>query len=135
MHASDRYGTPRAPVEEALAAGHDMVLEIDYQGARSIRAAMPEAVLVFIAPPTLGTLHERLRRRATESDAAIARRLRSACAEFRHMGMFEYVIVNDDLAAAIGALDQIYLAERQRLRRSGWEGLQGQLLADLQREL
>ncbi|MBD3291494.1 MAG: guanylate kinase, partial [Armatimonadia bacterium] len=70
VHAHDFYGTPRAAVEEALAAGRDMVIEIDYQGARSMRAALPEAVLVFVAPPSIAALRDRLTGRNTEAEDA-----------------------------------------------------------------
>ncbi|MGC9320104.1 MAG: guanylate kinase, partial [Armatimonadota bacterium] len=129
------YGTPRAPVEEALAGGRDMVIEIDYQGARSLRRARPEAVLVFVAPPDVRALRERLHGRNTESGGALQRRLRSARTEFRHMGMFEYLIVNDELRPAIEALVAIYEAERQGLSRADWSTLQTALLADLPPDL
>ncbi len=128
VHGIDRYGTPRAPVEEAMAAGRDIVLEIDYQGARSVRAAMPEAVMVFVAPPSSDALRGRLVGRKTESSEAVERRMRSARIEFARMGMFEYVLVNDDLDQAIEDLCAIYLAERMALRRSGWQALQSELL-------
>lgn len=132
VHGSDLYGTPRAPVEEALAAGRDMVIEIDYQGARSLRSALPEAVLVFVAPPGIAALRERLRGRNTESDETVERRLRTAGTEFEHIGMFEYLIVNDALEAAIEALDAIYRAARQRTMRADWKGFQRELLEDLE---
>ena len=132
VHGSEHYGPPRAPVEEALAAGRDMVIEIDYQGARSMRQALPEAVLVFVAPPNAQALRDRLTGRNTESEEALARRLRSAQTEFSHMGIFEYLLVNDDLEAAIGGLEAIYLAERQRLSRAHWRRLQGELVEDLE---
>jgi len=132
VHARDFYGTPRQPVEEALAAGRDMVIEIDYHGARSVRAALPEAVLVFVAPPTVEALRERLVGRNTESEDALKRRLRSAQTEFEHIGMFAHLIVNDDLAQATGALEAIYLAERQRTTRAHWRDLRDSLLEDLE---
>lgn len=135
VHGTHAYGTPRAPIEEALAAGRDIVLEIDYQGARSIRQALPEAVLVFVAPPGVEALIERLEGRNTEDPEALRRRLRSARTEFRHIGMFQYLIVNDDLEAAIDALEAIYLAERQRLCRADWRRLQADLLAQMEERL
>jgi len=134
VHGTDRYGTPRAPVEQALDAGRDIVLEIDYQGARSVRARLPEAVMVFVAPPTAEALRQRLAGRNTEDASAIQRRLRSAAIEFANMGMFEYVLVNDDLRRACDDLEAIYLAERMRTRRCGWEGLQQQLLSEMGEE-
>jgi guanylate kinase len=132
VHRHDFYGTPRAPVEEALAAGRDMVIEIDYQGARSMRAALPEAVLVFVAPPSVTALQERLTGRNTETGEAVRRRLRSARTEFEHIGMFGHLIVNDDLDEAIAALEAIYLAERQRTTRAHWRELRDRLLDDLE---
>jgi len=135
VHGSDRYGTPRKPVEEALAAGRDIVLEIDYQGARSIRAAMPEAVLVFVAPPSIEALKSRLEGRDTESPPEVARRLRTARTEIANLGMFQYVIVNDDLEEAIEALESVYRAERLHLSAAPWRGLQERLLEELDSEL
>lgn len=132
VHAHDFYGTPRAPVEEALEAGRDMVIEIDYQGARSVRAALPEAVMVFVAPPSIAALRDRLTGRNTESRDAVQRRLRSAQTEFEHIGMFQHLIVNDDLDEAIGALEAIYLAERQRTTRAHWRELRDELLEDME---
>ena len=132
VHGSDLYGTQRGPVEDALCAGRDMVLEIDYQGARSVSEKLPEAVMVFVAPPTASALIERLEGRNTESHDALERRLHSAHTEFEHMDIFEFLIVNDDLAAAVDALEAIYLAERLRLRRAHWRELQARLLADLE---
>lgn len=132
VHESDFYGTPRQPVEEALAAGRDMVIEIDYQGARSMRAALPEAVLVFVAPPSIQALRERLTGRNTEDDDAVQRRLRSAQTEFEHIGMFQHLIVNDVLDEAIGALESVFLAERQRTTRAHWRDLRDELLEDLE---
>lgn len=132
VHETDLYGTPRGPVEEALAAGRDMVVEIDYQGARSMREALPEAVLVFVAPPDIQALSERLEGRNTESESRLRRRLRSAATEFRHIAMFEFLIVNDRLQAAIDALEAIYLAERQRTSRADWRALRRSLLEELE---
>ncbi len=134
VHGSDHYGTPRGPVEEALAAGRDIVLEIDYQGARSVRAALPEAVTVFVAPPTAEALTERLGERNTESAEAVTRRLRTAQIEFEYMGMFDYLLVNDDLERAIDDLDAIYLAEAMAMRRSGMRDLQRRLLAGMEEQ-
>lgn len=132
VHGSDLYGTPRGPVEDALAAGRDMVIEIDYQGARSVRAALPEAVLVFVAPPSVGALRERLRGRATEADETVERRLQTAGTEFEHIGMFEYLIVNDALEQAIDALDAVYRAARLGTMRADWKSFKQELLSDLE---
>lgn len=134
VHGRDHYGTPREPVERALAEGRDIVLEIDYQGARSVRAAMPEAVMVFVAPPSIEALLQRLSERKTESSEAVRRRMDSARIEFARMGMFEYILINDDLEAAVEGLEAIYLAERMKVWRSGWGGLQSRLLEGLEEE-
>jgi len=134
VHGSDHYGTPLGPVEEALAVGRDIVLEIDYQGARSVRAALPEAVTVFVAPPSAEALTERLGERNTESAEAVRRRLRTAQIEFAYMGMFDYLLVNDDLERAIDDLEAIYLAEALAMRRSGMRALQQRLLAGMEEQ-
>lgn len=95
-----RYGTPRPWVEETLDAGVDVVLEIDVQGAAQVREAMPEAVLVFLAPPSLEELERRLRSRGTEDEDMLARRLAEAGWELEQRGWFDHVVVNDDLEGA-----------------------------------
>jgi guanylate kinase len=95
------YGTARAPVEARLAAGGDLVLEIDWQGARQVRAALPDCVTIFILPPSREALEERLRSRATDSPEVIARRLRDAVSDMSHWREFDYVVVNDDFERAV----------------------------------
>jgi len=96
-----RYGTPRAPVVAALAAGRSVVLEIDVQGARSVRAAMPEALLIFVEPPSGEVLRARLEGRRTETPEALELRLRNAEGELAEAAGFDYRIVNDDLEVAV----------------------------------
>jgi guanylate kinase len=128
VHQDLWYGTPAEPVRQALADGTDIALEIDYQGARSVRQALGNrAALVFIAPPSWDELVARLKGRSTESADATAKRLESAEKEFEHIGMFEYVVVNDVLDEAVVELEAILVAERCRLERVGWEALQGEL--------
>jgi guanylate kinase len=98
--AGSRYGTPRAPVEERLAAGGTVLLEIELQGARQVRASMPEAFMVFLSPPSFADLEARLRGRATEDEAAIARRLARAREELAAAAEFDAVVVNDDVGRA-----------------------------------
>lgn len=100
VHNSYRYGTPRRPVEKALAAGRNVLLEIDLQGARLVRQHMPEARLVFLAPPSWDELVRRLRGRGTESAEEQARRLRTAKVELAAESEFDAVVVNDDVARA-----------------------------------
>lgn len=105
--AGRRYGTPAAPVREALAQGRTVILEIDVQGARQIRERVPDAALVFLAPPDLATLAGRLAERGTEDPQAIRRRLETARAEIAEAGWFDHVIVNDDLDTAVAEISRI----------------------------
>lgn len=95
-----RYGTPRAAVETALGEGADVVLEIDVQGARQVKDAMPEAVLVLLEPPTMAELERRLRSRGTEDEERMARRLATARWELEQRTWFDHVVVNDDVERA-----------------------------------
>jgi guanylate kinase len=102
--AGNLYGTPRAPVEERLAAGIPVLLEIELEGARQVRQNAREALLVFLAPPSTAELERRLRGRGTEDDATIARRLQIAATELAAQDEFDVVLVNDDVQAAAGRL-------------------------------
>ena len=113
--AGNSYGTPRTPVEEHLAAGLDVLLEIEVQGARQVRRAPglgPEAVLLFLAPPSLGELERRLVGRGTEDDPAVAARLAAARDELAAEPEFDHTVVNSDLTAAVDALVRLMTAER-----------------------
>jgi guanylate kinase len=99
-YAGNWYGTPRRPVEEALVAGRPAILEIELQGARQVRAAMPEAQLVMLVPPSWGALVDRLTGRGTENDDALARRLAVAERELAAAGEFDAVVVNTDVRSA-----------------------------------
>jgi len=101
------YGTSREFVEEQLRQGHDVVLEIDWQGAQQVRRALPRCVTIFILPPSRAALAERLARRATDTPEVIARRLADAAADMSHYREFDYLIVNDDFAQAVGDLRRI----------------------------
>lgn len=109
------YGTAQVSVEATLAQGLDVVLEIDWQGARQVRKRIPEAVSVFILPPSRATLEQRLRGRGQDSDDVIARRMRDARSETEHYGEYDYLVVNDDFATALSELRAIVTAERLRL--------------------
>lgn len=113
----NRYGTPRAPVERALSEGRSILLEIDLAGARQVRAALPESVLVFVLPPQPHTLEARLRARATDSEAVILRRVAEAEAQIAGCGEFDYLVINDDLELAHRCFQAVLLAELQRRPR------------------
>ncbi len=101
------YGTARAPVEAALAAGQDLILEIDWQGAAQVRRALPECVSVFILPPSREELERRLRGRGTDAEDVIRRRLADAAADMTHWREFDYVVVNDDFGQALDDLQAV----------------------------
>jgi guanylate kinase len=101
------YGTSRRQVDEALAGGRDLLLEIDWQGARQVRSRLPEAVDVFILPPSRAALEARLRNRQTDSAEVIARRLQDSVTELSRWREFRYVIVNDEFARSLADLERI----------------------------
>ncbi len=101
------YGTSREQVEKHLAAGHNVILEIDWQGARQVREAMPDCITVFILPPSREELERRLRSRGTDTEAVIERRLRDALSDMSHWDEFDYVIFNDDLDQAVADLEAV----------------------------
>ena len=111
------YGTARRQVEEALAAGQDLILEIDWQGAAQIRAALPECISIFILPPSRPELERRLRGRGTDAEEVIERRLRDAAADMTHWREFDHVVVNDDFATALGQLQDIVAGRGEATRR------------------
>ena len=127
------YGTPRKPVEEALATGHDVLFDIDWQGARQLRAAMPgDLASVFILPPDAPALERRLRTRAQDSEEVVRLRLSAAATEIAHWGEYDYVIVNADVDASLAGLRAILAAERlKRARQRGLPPFVGSLLAQL----
>ena len=105
------YGTSRKQVEEILADGHNVVLEIDWQGARQVRESMPECVTIFILPPSLAELERRLRDRRTDSEAVIERRLRDAVSDMGRWDEFDYIIINDDLDQAVASLEAVFAGQ------------------------
>ena len=107
-----RSGTPARPVEEALAAGRDVVLEIDVQGARQVRERAPDSVLIFLAPPSMEELERRLRSRGTEDEARLALRLATARAEMAQRPWFDHVVVNDRLDQATAQVEAIIQGSR-----------------------
>ena len=112
----NHYGTARETVTRQLQAGVDVILEIDWQGARQVRGLMPEATSVFILPPSYEALEQRLRQRETDSRQTIADRMQAAEAEMSHYGEYDYLVVNDDFDRALADLKSIVQASRLRTR-------------------
>ena len=127
------YGTPRAPVEAALAAGQDMLFDIDWQGTRQLYQTMRQDIVsVFVLPPSAAELKTRLERRAEDSAEAITRRLRNAIEEIAHWSEYDHVLVNDDLDRTFTALREILAAGRQRSgQRADMKEFVAKLLAEL----
>jgi guanylate kinase len=118
------YGTARRQVEESLSAGQDLILEIDWQGAAQIRRAMPECLSIFILPPSRAELERRLRGRGTDAEDVIRRRLGAAAADMTHWSEFDYVVVNDEFARALAALQAIVAGRGDESSRRDRPGLQ-----------
>ncbi len=116
-YGGHRYGTLRVDVEEALAAGRHVVLDIEVAGARQVRQVFPASVSVFILPPSAAVLVERLQRRDTEDEAALEARMTHAADELLAAAEYDYVIVNDDLVAAVDRVAAILDAECHRVER------------------
>ena len=110
------YGTPRGPVYERLERGENVILEIEVQGALQIRKKCPEAVLVFVLPPSLSELRRRLVERKTEGEEAVSRRLEQAAGEIRTAQQYDYVIVNDSVQDAVEELNTILKSEKLKAR-------------------
>ncbi|KQN58564.1 MULTISPECIES: guanylate kinase [Rahnella] len=126
------YGTSRVTIEQVLASGVDVFLDIDWQGAQQIRAKMPQARSIFVLPPSKDELDRRLRGRGQDSEEVIAKRMAQAVAEMTHFAEYDYLIVNDDFDLALSDLKTIIRAERLRLSRQKLrhDGLITKLLAD-----
>ncbi|TLF53879.1 guanylate kinase [Halomonas urmiana] len=106
------YGTSRSAVQAMLAAGQDVILEIDWQGARQVRQQLPDAVSVFILPPSREELERRLAGRGTDEHAVIARRMRDAVDEISHHDEYDYLVINDDFTTALRELQSLVIARR-----------------------
>ena len=111
------YGTPREPVERAVANGQDMVIEVDVNGAAQIREKMPEAVSIFIMPPSFAELKRRLSGRGTESEVLIQKRLASALGEIKRAAEYDYIVVNEDITAAADDIMSVILSSRLKTDR------------------
>ena len=125
----DWKGTARQSVEPQLAAGRDVLLEIDWQGAGQVRRQVPEAVSVFILPPSTGALEQRMRARGQDSEETIARRLAAAREEISHHADFDYIVVNEDFGTAVDEMCAIFTASR--LRREAQQQRHARLIASL----
>ncbi|WP_421682698.1 guanylate kinase [Stutzerimonas urumqiensis] len=125
------YGTSQRWLEDTLAAGQDLILEIDWQGAQQVRRLMPTARSIFILPPTQEALRQRLTNRGQDSEDIIERRMREAVSEMSHYVEYDYLVINDDFAHALADLQAIFRANqlRQEPQQQRFEGLLRQLLA------
>jgi guanylate kinase len=127
------YGTPRKPVEQALAAGRDVLFDVDWQGAQSLRDDSPDDVVtVFLLPPSGKALERRLTERAQDAPEVVETRMREASNEIQHWGEYDYVVINNEIDQALSALRAILAAERLRASRlTGLKDFVQNLLAEL----
>lgn len=123
------YGTSRPAVEALLKAGQDVILEIDWQGARQVREQLPDSVSIFILPPSRDELERRLASRGTDAHAIIARRMQDAVSEMSHYDEYDYLVINDDFTTALRELQSLVTARRLTLARQ--QCSHGPLLAAL----
>jgi guanylate kinase len=111
------YGTPLFAVEQAIRDGQDVILEIDIQGAMQIKKRFPQGVFIFIIPPSLDVLSERIHKRGTETEEVIQKRLATAIQELEYAEEYDYVVINDEVLAAVEKLKSILVAEKCRVKR------------------
>ena len=123
------YGTAQKTVEDNLAKGLDVILEIDWQGAQQVRKMLPDSISIFILPPSIAVLKQRLQNRGQDNDEIIARRMRDAVTEMSHYPEFDYLVVNDDFELALNQLKSIVTANR--LLQTTQQQLLAPLLQDL----
>lgn len=112
----NHYGTSRSQVEGHLADGHNVILEIDWQGAQQVRESMPDCISIFVLPPTRKELARRLQARRTDSDAVIARRLGDALGDMSHWDEFDYCVINNDLDLAVAEMESIFAGKNEANR-------------------
>lgn len=117
VHSSNYYGTPKDKVEECLAKGIDVILEIDIQGALSVNNVMPEGIFIFIMPPSMRELKRRLIKRNTETKEQIVERFKKAYQEINEVNKYNYIIINDDVSKAVSKVEAIIKAEKCRVNR------------------
>lgn len=115
------YGTPRSAVEQALQSGTDVILEIEIQGALQIKERFPHGVFIFVIPPSMSVLSERIHKRGTESEEVIQKRLETATRELEYVTEYDYVIVNDELENAVDKLKNVLVAEKCRVKRKPYD--------------
>ena len=128
QYVENYYGTPRSYVEEQLQAGRNVILEIEIQGAMKVKKKIPEALLVFVTPPTVEELERRLRDRGTETAQVIADRLARAGEEAKGMDQYDYILVNDTVEECVDHLHQIIVSEHSRASRNT------EFIADIQEQ-
>lgn len=116
-YAGNYYGTPRGPIKNKIEEGTDVILEIEIEGASNIKKLIPEAIFIFIMPPSLKTLVKRLKERGTDSNDKIMERFHTAYKEINEVSKYNYVVINDDLDEAINKVDAIIKAEKCRVDR------------------
>lgn len=116
-YVGNYYGTPRRFVEETLADGKDVILEIDVQGALQVKKSFPDAIFVFLLPPTMEDLRQRIKHRGTESDGVLNRRLKAASQEVQFLDRYDYVVINDEVEKACHRIQSIIEAEHLRANR------------------
>lgn len=114
-YVGNYYGTPKSFIDETLASGHDVFLEIDVQGALQVKEKMPEGAYIFLTPPDLKALKERLQGRGTDAPEVIERRVAAASSEIRMMANYDYAVVNDEVEAAVDRIKNIVQVERLRV--------------------
>lgn len=117
-YTSASYGTPAGPVDEALDSGRDMILVIEMTGARWVQVKRPDAVLIFLVPPSFEELERRLRGRGTETEEQIEARMKKARTEVAQMGGYDYIVINDELSDAVADVEAIVRAERLKANKS-----------------
>ncbi len=116
-YVGNYYGTPRFAVEKSLQEGYDVVLEIEIKGAMQVKKNYPQAVFIFIVPPSMSVLSERIHSRGTESEEVIQKRLAQALEELEYVSEYDYVVVNDEIPIAVDKLKSILKAEKCRVKR------------------
>ncbi len=112
QYVDNYYGTPRKFVEEEMKAGHDVILEIEVQGAMHVKEQYPDALLIFVTAPSADVLRDRLKGRGTDSDEVIAKRLRRAADEADDIDVYDYIVVNDDLEECVKAVNSVIVANK-----------------------